>query len=53
LISKIEKKNAKSISVVIDLMERVWSTIEAFPDLGKTASKKIQEIEKNINFWRI
>ena len=46
LINKIElKQNFRPIGVIIDLMERVWSTIEAFPNLGKNISKKLQEIE--------
>lgn len=54
LISKIEAKPSfRSIGAVIDLMERVWSTIEAFPNLGKNVSKKLQEIESKINEWKI
>lgn len=34
-------------------MERVWSTIEAYPDLGKSVSKNIQDIENKIKEWRI
>lgn len=49
LIEQIQNKNDfKSIGAAIDLMERVWSTIEAYPDLGKSVSKNIQEIENKI-----
>jgi len=34
----------RPIGAVIDLMERVWSTIEAYPELGKTISKKLQDL---------
>jgi len=30
-------------------MERVWSTIEAFPDLGKNESKRLQNLSMRIN----
>lgn len=54
LIEQIEEKaDFKSIGAAIDLMERVWSTIEAYPDLGKSVSKNIQEIENKIKEWRL
>lgn len=54
LIEQIQKKtDFQSIGVAIDLMEKVWSTIEAFPDLGKSVSKSIQDITKKITDWRI
>lgn len=31
----------------------MWSTIEAFPDLGRNLSKKLESIEKNIKSWKI
>lgn len=31
----------------------MWSTIEAFPDLGRNLSKKLQQIEKSIKQWKI
>jgi len=34
-------------------MEQMWSTIEAFPDLGRTISKNMAEIYNQIRFWRI
>lgn len=44
-MSKIKAKDStQSISVAINKMEKIWSTIEAFPDLGKTSSKKLQDI---------
>ena len=43
IMNKIENKTSfQPISEVIDSMERIWSTIETFPDLGKNVSKKIQ-----------
>lgn len=43
LIEQIQNRtDFKPIGVAIDLMERVWSTIEAFPDLGKSVAKNIQ-----------
>lgn len=31
----------------------MWSTIEAFPDLGRNLSKKLQFIEKDIKQWKM
>jgi hypothetical protein len=52
-MTKIKSKdNFKSISAVIDLMERSWSTIEAFPDLGKSESKNLKRIYGLMKDWK-
>ncbi len=45
IMKTINKRgNLRKMCDAIDQMERMWSTIEAFPNLGDSSSKKARQL---------